>query len=170
MCYIKLTKTKKDKKTNLLKIPSIFEYFQTFVQRLLFFETHCMKSVRILSFFWAVFSRIRTKYGKTPNMDSIHAVALCRLDDIWKNTLEALILKAKLLGRSDIQTSNFGKFCTKQNSKKNISKNFSCSFNLKNSNSQVKLQSFQYVYFWHFYNMAGLLKVNPTYFEKMATA
>ena len=56
-----------------------------------------MKSVRVLSFFWAVFSRIRTKYGKTPNMDSIHAVALCRLDDIWKNTLEALILKAKLL-------------------------------------------------------------------------
>ena len=108
-----INENKKRQKDKLTENSFNFRIFSNFCLGLLFFETHCMKSVRIQSFFWAVFSRIRTKYGKTPNMDSIYAVALCRLDDIWKNTLEALILKAKLLGRSDIQTSNFGKFCTK---------------------------------------------------------
>ena len=49
---------------------------------------HCMKSVQIPSFFWSVFSRIRTEYGdllfspnagkygpeKTPYLDTFHAV------------------------------------------------------------------------------------------------
>ena len=37
---------------------------------------HCVKSVQIGSFFWSVFSRIRTEYGpeKTPYLDTFHAV------------------------------------------------------------------------------------------------
>ena len=36
----------------------------------------CVKSVEIRSFFWSVFSRIRTEYGpeKTPYLDNLHAV------------------------------------------------------------------------------------------------
>ena len=35
-----------------------------------------MKSVQIRSFFWSVFSRIRTEFGpeKTPYLDTFHAV------------------------------------------------------------------------------------------------
>ena len=29
------------------------------------FEGHCVKSVQVRSFFWPVFSRIRTEYGET---------------------------------------------------------------------------------------------------------
>ena len=53
--------------------------------------SHCVKSVQIRSFFWSVFSCIRTKYGKisssgpntekygpekTPYWDTLHAVSL----------------------------------------------------------------------------------------------
>ena len=47
---------------------------------------HCVKIVKIRSFFWSVFSRIRTEYGpnagkygpeKTPCLDTFHAVFLC---------------------------------------------------------------------------------------------
>ena len=50
-------------------------------------ETHCVKCDQTRSFFWFVFSRIRTEYGemfspnagkygpeKTPYLDTIHAV------------------------------------------------------------------------------------------------
>ena len=39
-------------------------------------KSHCVKSIQILSFFWYVFSRIRTEYGpkKTPYLDTFHAV------------------------------------------------------------------------------------------------
>ena len=33
---------------------------------LLFLAVHCVKSVQILSFFWSVFSCIRTEYGDLP--------------------------------------------------------------------------------------------------------
>ena len=37
---------------------------------------HCVKSVQIRSFFWSVFSRIRTEYGpeKTPYLDTFDAM------------------------------------------------------------------------------------------------
>ena len=72
-----IKENKKRQKDKLTENSFNFRIFSNFCMGLLFFETHCMKSVRIQSFFWAVFSRIRTKYGKTPNMDSIYAVALC---------------------------------------------------------------------------------------------
>ena len=39
---------------------------------------YCVQSAQIRSFFWSVFSRIRTKYGpeKTPYLDTFHAVFL----------------------------------------------------------------------------------------------
>ena len=39
---------------------------------------HCVKSIQIRSFFWSVFSRIRTEYGpeKTPYLDTFHAVSI----------------------------------------------------------------------------------------------
>ena len=39
--------------------------------------SHWVKCVQIRSFFWFVFSRIRTEYGpeKTPYLDSFHAVS-----------------------------------------------------------------------------------------------
>ena len=37
---------------------------------------HCVKSVQIRSYFWSVFSRIRTEYGPeiTPYLDTFHEV------------------------------------------------------------------------------------------------
>ena len=55
-----------------------------FVSILIFiWRYHCVKSVQIRSFFWSVFSNIRTEYGeklpqkkpeKTPYFDNFHAV------------------------------------------------------------------------------------------------
>ena len=41
-------------------------------------KNHCLKSAQIRSFFWSVFSRIRTEYGpaKTPYFDTFHAVKI----------------------------------------------------------------------------------------------
>ena len=33
-------------------------------RRLLVIDVHCLKSVKIRSYFWSVFSRIRTEYGE----------------------------------------------------------------------------------------------------------
>ena len=43
-----------------------------------FTPLHCVEIVQIQSFFWSVFSRIRTKYGpeKTPYLDTLHTVLL----------------------------------------------------------------------------------------------
>ena len=51
--------------------PSLFG-ISAFPQRLL----HCVKSVQILSFFWSIFSCIRTGYGpeKTPYLDTSRSV------------------------------------------------------------------------------------------------
>ena len=75
-------------KEHFLKEYSILQY-QFFIN--LLFKL-CVKSVKIRSFFWSVFSRIRTEYGeirsnhvfssnagkygaeKTPYMDTFHAV------------------------------------------------------------------------------------------------
>ena len=44
---------------------------------------HCVKSVQIGSFFWSVFSRIRTEHGpgKTPYLDTFYAV--CAIQNIF---------------------------------------------------------------------------------------
>ena len=61
-----------------------------FVSILIFiWRYHCVKSVQILSFFWSVFSNIRTEYGetlrispgkygpeKTPYLDTFHSEVL----------------------------------------------------------------------------------------------
>ena len=63
-------------------------------------RTHCVKSVQIRSFFWPLFSRIRTEYGeilsifssnagkyepeKTPYLDTFQAFGV---DDVWWNLL-----------------------------------------------------------------------------------
>ena len=45
-----------------------------------YWKIHCVKSVQIRSFFWSVFSHIRTEYGpeKTPYLDTFHAVIINR--------------------------------------------------------------------------------------------
>ena len=56
-------------------------------------NSFCIKSVQIRSFFWSVFSRIRTEYGpeKTMYLDTFHAVflaivnAFAKFDTILKH-------------------------------------------------------------------------------------
>ena len=45
-------------------------------------DRHCVKSVQTRSFFWSVFSRIRTEYGpeKTPYLDTFLAVTTISLN------------------------------------------------------------------------------------------
>ena len=48
---------------------------------------HCVKSVQIRSFFWSLFSRIRTKYGpeNTPYLDTFHAVPVyCKTENVFR--------------------------------------------------------------------------------------
>ena len=59
-------------------------------------SVHCVKSVQIRSFFWSVFSRIRTEYGpeKTPYLDPVHAVVI--ISKIFENSsLIALFVTPK---------------------------------------------------------------------------
>ena len=37
-------------------------------------KRHCVKSVQICSYFWSVFSCIRTEYGDSTYLDNFHAV------------------------------------------------------------------------------------------------
>ena len=49
-----------------------------FIISRVFWRLHCLKSVQIRSFFWSVFSCIRTEYGleKTPYLDIFYAVLI----------------------------------------------------------------------------------------------
>ena len=62
-------------------IPIIFHLTIHYVTTIGIITSHCMKSVQIRSYFWSVFSCIRTKYRKygpeiTPYLDIFHAVSL----------------------------------------------------------------------------------------------
>ena len=66
---------------------------------------HCVKNVQIRSFFWSVFSRIRTEYGpeKTLYLDTFHAV-FCM--DSWKIAWASTWYVILCLHATDI-TKNF---------------------------------------------------------------
>ena len=66
---------------------------------------HCVKNVQIRSFFWSVFSRIRTEYGpeKTLYLDTFHAV-FCM--DSWKIAWDSTWYVIFCLHATDI-TKNF---------------------------------------------------------------
>ena len=69
------TKPKKMKKVILYDQIVLLQNFQ-----IKSYSKHCVKSVQIRSFFWSVFSRIRTEfdseYGreKAPDLDTFHTV------------------------------------------------------------------------------------------------
>ena len=52
------------------------EHKEHIFERLFCWKIHCLKSVRIRSFFWSVFSWNTVKYGteKTPYLDTFHAM------------------------------------------------------------------------------------------------
>ena len=64
------------------------------------FHVNCVKNVQIRSFFWSVFSRIRTEYrpDKTPYLDNFYAVVkfwwykLLKLEWFWKQYIAPELL------------------------------------------------------------------------------
>ena len=48
-------------------------------------NSHCAKSIQIRSYFWSVFSRIRTEYGPeiTPYLDIFHAMSRYKTQKVW---------------------------------------------------------------------------------------
>ena len=48
-------------------------------------HVHCVKIIQIRSFFWSVFSRIRTEYGPeiTPYLDTFHALVIHKHSHIF---------------------------------------------------------------------------------------
>ena len=55
---------------------------------------HCVKCVQLRSFFWSVFSRIRTEYGpeKTPYLDTFHAVFIEWIHNWFRNSMSMDLL------------------------------------------------------------------------------
>ena len=57
-----------DKKTPVNQLLTIVTKISVFDAAKAQDPTHCVKSVQIRSFYWSVFSRIRTEYGEIPRI------------------------------------------------------------------------------------------------------
>ena len=73
---------------------------------LIFCNSHCMKSVQIRSFFWSVFSRIRTEYGEIQSI-SRHSASFriqSECGKIWtrKNSIFVHLSRSVLLQKCQV--------------------------------------------------------------------